>query len=217
MEHGMNKLNKFYRNEKTIERALKKVNDEYRPFDPGLYLYRKIMGVSFEKKFSSEFIELAYVTLIAWNMNSRGAKLQEYKKFKRSIISNQKIFRCLHRYKLNKISDVNVEKKMKKLFNNLDLVLNGKPPLVTFAKTLHFFLPNLVCPIDRKYTLQYFYGNTNVPVNKDKQFDKFKEIQKAYGSLSSKVSLSKYKNKKWNTTIPKIADNITIGYLKGKK
>jgi len=34
--------------------------------------------------------------------------------------------------------------ELRQLFMNLKLVADGKPPLVTFSKTLHFYLPDLV-------------------------------------------------------------------------
>jgi len=72
----MNNLNIFLEENGLLDKSLKEVKDNYRPLDPGWYLYRKIcLEKDINKKFEDEFIELVYVTLSAWNMNSRGAKL----------------------------------------------------------------------------------------------------------------------------------------------
>jgi hypothetical protein len=96
----------------------------------------------------------------------------------------------------------------------LKLVANGKPKLVTFSKTLHFFLPDLVVPIDRKYTLQFFYGSTYVPKSDQKQFQRFMEIEQQYLKLQSNIDFSKFIDDKWNLNIPKTLDNLIIGYEK---
>lgn len=211
----MNNLDIFH-NQKTIQTSLQETKN-YRPLDPGSYLYRIIMEYNFEKKFTKIFIELVYVTLSAWNMNSRGAKLQEFEPFRKSIIKSKKSFTLLRNYRLNDMGNTEVSTLLEGLFNSLDLVAEGKPPLVTFSKTLHFFLPELVVPIDRTYTMTYFYNNTNVPNTYASQFKRFIDIELECCSLSKRINLSKYKDKIWNSTIPKIIDNMIIGYLRLRK
>lgn len=196
------------------ERALKETDENYRSLEPGSYLYKKILKYRFARKFSDEFIELLYVTLTAWNMNSRGAKLQDYERLKESIFKTKKMFLELDHYSLKDINNQKVRDILKKLFFELDLVSNGKPPLVTFSKTMHFMLPDLIGPIDRKYTLQYFYQNTYVPKSIEKQFERFMEIEKAYSVIAQKIQFEKYRNSNWNSSIPKMVDNTIIGYMK---
>ena len=196
------------------ERALKETDENYRPLEPGSYLYRKILKYPLEEKFSDEFIELLYVTLAAWNMNSRGAKLQDYEKFKESIYKTKNLFIELNRYSLIDINDQKVRDVLNKLFFESDLVAEGKPPLVTFSKTLHFMLPNLIGPIDRKYTLQFFYQNTNVPKSLERQFERFMEIEEKYNAIAQKIQFDKYRNSNWNSSIPKMVDNTIIGHMK---
>ena len=196
------------------ERALKETDENYRPLEPGSYLYRKILKYPLEEKFSDEFIELLYVTLAAWNMNSRGAKLQDYERFKDSIYKTKNLFIELNRYSLKDINDQKVRDVLNKLFFESDLVAEGKPPLVTFSKTLHFMLPNLIGPIDRKYTLQFFYQNTNVPKSLERQFERFMEIEEKYNAIAQKIQFDKYRNSNWNSSIPKMVDNTIIGHMK---
>ena len=210
----MNGINQFIEDKNLIKMALDETKKNYRPLDPGWYLYRKIQKYELENKFTKDFIELVFVTLFAWGMNSRGAKLQEFIPFMDSIMNKKEIFLSLAEKTLFEIENQDVQKNLKDLFWSLDLVANSKPRLVTYSKALHFFLPELIGPIDRKYTMQFFYGNTYVPNSIDRQFERFIDIELQYSKLARSTDLSKYKDDVWNNTIPKIVDNIIIGHLR---
>ncbi|MDP3765034.1 MAG: hypothetical protein Q8R04_00825 [Nanoarchaeota archaeon] len=225
----MNKLNIFVDNKSLIDKALNEVKVNYRPYDPGWYLYLKICKEKdIKNKFKDQFIELIYVTLSAWNMNSRGAKLAKFQEFKKSIIKNKKNIVALSKYRLDKLSNTEYDKVIKileYLFYNLKLVgynnnkkNSEKPRLVTFSKTIHFLLPNLVVPIDRKYTLNFFYNNASINNKLELQFQKFSYIFKECSSFALEVKLNSKVGNSWNQNIPKAIDNIIIGYskLKGK-
>jgi hypothetical protein len=105
---------------------------------------------------------------------------------------------------------------IKKLFNELELV-DTKTPLVTFSKTLHFILPNLIAPIDRKYTLRFFYGKNpeGCFTSRQKQFDVFWKIEMEFSKYAQKQKeLSSFVEVNgWNRSIPKVLDNAVIGYI----
>ena len=209
---NFNKLTELYiKKQIDISKCLNKVNLEYRHLSPAIYLYNKIISYT-GNKFSNEFIELLYVTLDAWNMNSRAAKLSEFSDFKNSILDNQTLFK-----KLENLNIRNIESAfdtLKDLHNKLNLVSTNSK-LVTFSKTLHFMLPELVVPIDRKYTLNFFdVNNYQLTNNQYKGFSDF-----ANAVASSEKSLTSYlKNSKdgltWLTSEAKLIDNIVIGYQK---
>jgi hypothetical protein len=188
----------------------------YRPYDPGSYLYNEILKINIENKFETKFIELAYTTLSAWSMNSRGAKLQDFNKFAKSIKKYSKIFLELSKYNIIDIREPIIDEKIKELFYNLSIVGDGKPPLVTFSKIMHFYIPELVMPIDRTYTLQFFYSNTNISKNIDIQYIMFKKIHEEVCRFTKIKKLNKYKDNIWNRSIPKIIDNAIIGYMRIK-
>lgn len=146
-------------------------------------LYNKLITYHGDK-FNRDFIELVYVTLDAWNMNSRGAKLLEFGKFENSILDNKNLL-----LKLKKFNIRNIElafDDLHELFNKLKLV-ETKAPLVTFTKTLHFMLPELVVPIDRKYTLSFF-GINNYQLNNN-SYMVFEGIHR--GSVNLQIKLQK--------------------------
>lgn len=210
----MNGTEIFFNNHSLVEESLSYVRHNYRPLDPGWYLYRKLLKYNLSDKFSTDFIELIYVTLSAWNMNSRGAKLQEFDLFEESILNHKKTLMQLGQEELKNIGNKSVKDALKDLFAHLNLVAHGKPKLVTYSKTFHFFLPDLIVPIDRKYTLCFFYGNIYVPQSIEKQFDRFIEIENEFCRLHNNVDFRKYIDDNWNLNIPKILDNLIIGYRK---
>ncbi len=209
-----NNLNNILNSKKLVERSLTIVKREYRPYDPGNYLYNLLLNNN-KNIFSDKYLELIYTTLISWNMNSRGAKLKNINSFKKSILKNRKIISNLKIYTFN---DLNKHSKeifiqLEILYNNLELCIQ-KSKIVTFSKTMHFLLPKLCIPIDRKYTLRFFYNSTNI--NYNTQFKRYKQINKYFLEIYNQHNLKQYLDIGkiiWNTTIPKILDNIVIGYM----
>lgn len=199
-----------------IKRCLEKTSKDYRNLDPGRYLYELAMKNYVEDRFSSDYIELVYITLKAWNMDSRGARLRDFSTFAKTIKKCKPYFD----YLLGDWSDCPVEKyrqTLKVLFTKLKLTRKTSP-LVTFSKTIHFFMPNLIAPIDRKYTLSFFKKNHRWTFrDEDNQFSVFMDIQNAYNSFAHKHKLEDYLDDKWNQNIPKIMDNLVIGYMLGQK
>ena len=215
----MNKLKEVFNNPKLIHKCLDITEKQYRQYDPGWYLYDKILRIkNIDEKFTDEFIELVYVTLSAWNMNSRGARLSNFESFKNSIKSHKKDICELEEFTLidatnNKDQILTI---LKRIFYSIELVDNGKPLLVTFSKAMHFYLPNLIVPIDRKYTLNFFYGNININKKMDLQWKKFVSIFEQMAEFAKELQVDEIKNNRWSKNIPKIIDNLVIGYVKVK-
>jgi hypothetical protein len=212
-------LTPFIENRGLLRRSLERTRMLYRQRDPGWYLYRQVTSSrQLPLRLTDEFIELIYVTLAAWNMNSRGAKLAEWNTFRKSLRRHKAAFSRLARHRIERLSENSLnrilEADIRPLFHSLRLVADSKPRLVTYSKTLHFILPHLIVPIDRKYTLNYFYGNTNVPKSFDGQFRIFADILRECQRFAILVSLRRFRDKRWNTNIPKIIDNMIIGYRK---
>ena len=221
MKVNFNRLTDLYKNKKIdISECLSKVKFEYRHLSPAIYLYNKIISYN-GNKFSKDFIELLYVTLDAWNMNSRAANLSEFDDFKKSILDNKNLFKKLENLNIRNIEEA--FDTLKDLYNNLNLV-GTNSPLVTFTKTLHFMLPELVVPIDRKYTLSFFGVNNYQLVNNP--YEVFEGIHKGFCDFANAVAatekgLSSYlenntDNLTWLTSEAKIIDNIIIGYQKSR-
>ena len=204
-------------NKKRIPVLLEGIKN-YRPYDPGQYLYNIALGFSPKEKFTPKFIEVVYTTLIAWNMHQRGARLSEFNAFSNCLIQNETAIRSLEGYRMEKVKDASdVICELRNLFDNLELVADDRPRLVTFSKTMHFFLPNLLMPLDRRYTLKYFYNNHTIPTGpkgNDKQFIMYGDVFQQFIELSQAYDFEKHKEGRWNRNVPKIIDNLLISYIK---
>lgn len=209
-----------------VEDCLKKVETEYRPNSAANYLYNLILKEYIDNKYINKengcyeeyFIELLWATLDAWNMNSRGAQLVDINDFKTNLNKCAIDIESLKKYSIEDLSEKNdkaekIFNQLKNLFENLKLT-NTKTKLVTFSKTMHFLLPNLIVPIDRKYTEKFFKLHFNNP--KYEEFDHFTNIESAFGLFSREVNLDDFVNNKsqWCKYKTKIIDNIIIGYVK---
>ncbi|GBE19119.1 hypothetical protein BMS3Abin16_01734 [archaeon BMS3Abin16] len=171
--------------------------------------YRNLLDKEF-------FLEQVYNTVKSWGMNSRAAQMVDIKRFKEGISSNKGLLYQLHKYHLNTLNetDVNeVKKLLGTVFSNLR-VMEGPSQLVGNSKTLHHLLPDLVPPMDRTYTLTFFYGNTNL--NSDREKEKFLEIFENIYHICLKLKLNESDLGEgfFDTSIPKLIDNAIVGYMR---
>ena len=191
-------------------------NFEYRE-GPDLYFYRRLIAEHKAKKLpelleSNYFIELMYATLVSWDMNTRGAKMEYFDKFEEEIMKNKGEILELAEKRIERLSESEFGQlltKLSSIYDNLHLMKTSSR-LVSNSKVLHFLLPNLVVPMDRKNTLEFFYGNTSESRNK------FRDIMVYAYRISKNPLFNKYFDEKWHTTIPKMIDNAIIGSMKKK-
>ena len=121
---------------------------------PDLYFYKRVMQMNGQSQDLDEFIdneynlELLYATLVAWDMNSRGAKLKYFDDFKDSILSNRHHLKMLWKMKLEEIEDIEaIIEVLGTIYDNLHL-MKGQGRLVSNSKLLHFICPALLMPMD---------------------------------------------------------------------
>ena len=209
---------------KEIAKLLKATEETYR-FDKTPLFYDRVLCFPRKNIGSDDFIKLVYETLQAFNMDGRGARLSEYSVFKKSIKKHREAIASLDKYKLEKLDriDDNFKNVIGFLFDNLQLTQTNSP-LVTFSKTMHFFLPDLFMPIDRKYTIQFFYKKPPYkrknyglpePFKNQKQsffqvFEQFREFSHKHREILKSMVDS---DTRWNRNIPKIVDNLIIAYV----
>ena len=133
--------------------------------------------------------------------------------FHENIIQNKNKFLELTDYHIEQLDkNYKVKKVLKDIFFSIKLTANKKPLLVTFAKTMHFFLNNLIVPIDRTYIIKYFTNKTDFSNNINDQWELFIEIEKEFSKFSNEIDLEIYvNNDRWNLCKTKIMDNMIIG------
>ena len=136
--------------------------------------------------------------------------------FKKAIIKQADIVQSLTKYKLEKVkaTDDTFTATIDSLFDDLRLT-QTKSSLVTFSKAMHFIQPDLFRPVDRWYTLRFFYEST--PVNEKtyflQVFEQFRQFaHEHHETLMAQVD----KASCWNRNIPKVIDNIIIAYVSEK-
>lgn len=163
------------------------------------------------------FYKKVHDTLIAWNMNQRGAKLASKNVLRDSILSLKNELVELENLRLQP----NIELKersidmLKKVFLNLK-VMESKRKIVGVSKTMHFILPNLIIPIDSTYTLTCFYNYNKYDNSPEKEFGTFLDIFEKSIGIVKRLNLVQedVDGEKWNTSIPKLIDNAIIGFYR---
>lgn len=166
-----------------------------------------------------EMYPLIIETLKSWNMDQRVAKLTTVEKFKQSFSMNyvkEDIIK-LSIYKLHSINKGQIEDEiiglLKNVFINLT-IMETESRMVGVSKTLHFLLPDLVMPMDRTYTMNFFYGNNKYSKDVEKEFNVFKDIFIKTYDITRGLCLTQNEvdGKGWNTSVPKLIDNAIIGF-----
>ncbi len=175
----------------------------------------------------TEFFELLYATLVSWGMyrmGPGGAKLVGFDRFRSSILDNAGAVRELRDLSLSGLDDkpaVDVAAHLVSLMDALS-VSRSKTRMVACSKTLHHLLPKLVPPMDREYTLWFFYAPTNKTNAIDKCFpdvyrwcaaiaaanrDHIEGLVGGCDDLASDV---------FNTSETKLIDNAIVEYVLSK-
>ena len=173
------------------------------------------------------FLESLYATLTAWGMHRMGqgdTKLREFHEFKASFVSQLEPIRCLERVKLKEASEGQVPtltNDVWKIISDLQIG-TAETKIVIGSKTLHHVLPDLVPPIDRQYTLNFFYGHKTLNLGDEKPFREiFPQFHRIATACSSKIGsfLSPQWNSRtqMNTSTMKIVDNAIVGYVLSHK
>jgi len=185
----------YFNNRDEFFRYIKICNDDYRKVSPSLVLYRELIKKHNEIKLegllrANDFFELIYATLISWNMNQRGAKLIDFNEFKSSLASLKNELIEMSEYRIEDFrskSHDNILLRIEFIYKSMS-VMKSRSNLVGNSKTLHFLLPNLIMPIDRNFTLKFFFGNKQVPHGHKAEFIIFKQVLKYFLELPPKIS-----------------------------
>jgi len=199
---------------------VKKCNETYRAgHDLSSYLriigaHRSVGNIS-QLIEDDDFIRTIYETLKLWNMNQQGAILQPYQTIKESILNCQEYLNELYGVQLNVISLkelANLKDTLFLLFRDLK-IMKSQRRIVGVSKTMHFLLPDLIMPVDGKYTMNALFGYNKVSKTATTEFDDMLYILRKFHDLAYKfkLSLNDCSQTGWNTSVPKLIDNAIIG------
>lgn len=228
MKGEINFINILANSRKIFFYFVKECNDNYREGDD-LYFYREVIDMHRKTRDLSvlmnneNFYKKIRDTLKKWNMDQRSAILADLDTIKKSIWSYRADLVELYKHNLISLQSEANERfdriidLLRHVFCNLK-VMETKRRIVGVAKALHFLLPDLVMPIDGKYTMECFYGYNKNAGSPEKEFLIFKDIFEKIYYITKKLSLTQndVDGKKWNTSVPKLIDNACIGFLNYK-
>ncbi len=163
----------------------------------------------------SGFSELLYATLVSWGMDrmDASARLVSFEDFYRNLADNSDLLHEIEYFKLDDGNADGLERNLSVLFKSVK-VMKGGAKLVGTSKTLHHLLPDLVMPMDRKYTLRFFYSSEAYTENDQEKkfleiFGRARYIHENLKYVKAKLDLKR----EWDTSIPKMIDNAIIGFL----
>jgi hypothetical protein len=192
---------------------------------PSLYFHFKTLEIlrshasAHETLHDEMFFDRLYATLTAWGMHRMGktfTKLRDVEEIENSFREQESHIREIEKFKIDELSIDDVGPISRKIWSIVDelKVGVGRTKLIANTKALHHLLPDLVPPIDRQYTLQFFYNNTNINRN---EWEMFIEMY----SMFHKISLTrKHDIHRWvserigmNTSPTKVIDNAIVGFV----
>lgn len=107
------------------------------------------------------FLKSLYATLQAWGIGSRESKIRPYEAFAAELRRHQRSIEALEAASIDdeQLDVLKVSEELWALLGGL-MIVENKAKVVSGTKALHHILPNLVVPMDRKYT-QVFFGWQN--------------------------------------------------------
>ena len=171
------------------------------------------------------FMESLYATLTAWGMHRMGpgeTKLVDFVDFKDTIAAQTERIRRLEVKKLCAVRAEQIQELTQALWEiivNLEIGIS-ETKLVVGSKALHHILPDLIPPVDRQYTLKFFYGNKTLKHNGEVEFrEMFPHFHRL--AVDRKVEMKQLLANGidsdvvygMNTSLTKIIDNAIIGYV----
>ena len=170
---------------------------------------------------NNRFLETIYRTLEEWDMNKRGAKLTSFEAFKDSVLFYRDSLLELYEYKLYEdiYDEMGTLKTLaERIFCNLK-VMESQRRIVGVSKALHFLLPDLIMPIDSKYTMTAFYGYNKYSNSHNKEFATFWDIIERTHEITERLGLSPgdVDGELWKVSVPKLIDNAIIGLWNSEK
>lgn len=198
------------------------INNE--PFTgPAKYFPEEALKSCKEDFLGDRHIEMIYATLTAWGMHrlsEKGAKLPEFDCFKCHILSCKEV---LDKLKNVKIEELKEQKdslfcELKELVFNKIHASETKSQIVASTKTLAHILPDLVPPMDRTYTANFFGFNIDTQQDREIFFDTVMEtLWQVYQDKDVFKKAKAYQNKHPCVSLPKLFDNAIIQIQRGKK
>jgi hypothetical protein len=154
------------------------------------------------------FITLLYITLQKWGIGKRRSKLMDAAPFAESLRCRGPQIEALERFAVDDpaLDAAGVAGDIYQVIETLGITEN-KALLVACTKTLHHLLPELVVPMDRKFT-QWFFGWAELQSH---HREHFREAFAAFADIARTVNPQQYVGtQKWHSSRTKVLDNAIV-------
>lgn len=162
---------------------------------------------------NDQFIRSLYRTLQAWGIGVRASHMLPEEDF--GVILREKASdiaefdgMCLDDPSLNVTA---VSDRLWRLVSTLGIVSNDAN-IVPGTKALHHILPDLIVPVDRAYTQNFFgWHNPQFQYDQDKVF---RRSFAAFVKIARGVDPAQYVEPGWNSSRTKVIDNAIVGMVR---
>jgi len=172
------------------------------------------------------FFEYLYATLVSWGLHRtgpKGPKLVDFEVFLSNFRAQKERIIALARQRLTAIPIAEAANIADSLYHIISSIKVSRTTtqLVAGSKALHHLLPSLMPPIDREYTLKFFYGYNPLTYKTERVV--LREIFPLFVKIASEKRdvIYKWIGQGFHTSETKVIDNAIIGFvlaeLKGKR
>lgn len=157
------------------------------------------------------FLDSLFATLILRGIGTRGTKLVPRDRFAATLRSHGDEIAALDRFSIDDRSlDVAaIAERLSALSSDLGIVENAAT-VEPGSKTLHYLLPDLVAPLDRRWSGKFFRWSQHDPMAQSQRI--WLEAFSNLALVASQVSPSRLLDEEWNSSIAQVLDNALIGY-----
>jgi len=195
---------------------------------PKLYFHKRAFET--HKACDPKHLESVYAALVSWDMNrpmdvNKGPRMVDFRDFEDSLMPLKPKIHEAQGFKLSVISgaDWTHWDLVESIFKGMT-IMEGPKKLVGHSKVMAHMLPDLIPPIDNRFTLKYLHKA--LPQDLDRQWLLFKEIICCVFAPIAQRPAFKELYKRWrsdqkrfpmDTSVPKVIDNLIVGrvLLKG--
>jgi hypothetical protein len=153
-----------------------------------------------------------YKTLQAWGIGVRRSRLKPFNEFCAALRKREAGLALIEGCKIDD-STLNLNQLSHDLWTLVDQldITSNNTRIVPGTKTLHHLLPDLVVPMDRAYTQNFFrWQNPEFQYNQKRCFE---QAFVSFGEIARKTAPSHYINNRWDSSRTKVIDNALIGFV----
>lgn len=163
-----------------------------------------------------QFVVSLRRTLTKWGLGIRGSKLVSEAAFAEALSAAVPALEPLESLRIDAhdLPGDDISERLWQLISSLGVVEN-KSKLVAGTKTLHHLLPELVVPMDQKWTGQFFQLHPPEWTEPANQRRTFRRVYQHFIHLAQQVEPEQHvTGQAWRTSRTKVIDNALIGYCK---